>query len=154
RRESLRSAAELFRSDVLSIHIKKGSNHVDFIGSCTLGADRTGAAGLATSTRGWTKNRGRMMSWLVLFSMAPLLVMGGVSVYQTREAATAFELAKAERLGQANADLIEAWMRARRDEIRYLAQLDGFASMDIEAVNDHLRELSQHNGHYDTIFLV
>ncbi len=86
--------------------------------------------------------------------MAPLLVMGGVSVYQTREAATAFELAKAERLGQANADLIEAWMRARRDEIRYLAQLDGFASMDIEAVNDHLRELSQHNGHYDTIFLV
>ena len=26
--------------------------------------------------------------------------------------------------------------------------------MDIEAVNDHLRELSQHNGHYDTIFLV
>ena len=94
------------------------------------------------------------MFWLAVFSWLPLMVMGTISVYQTREAVLAAELARVEGLADANAELIAAWMNARRDEIRYLAKLDAVVNLQTNDVNRLLMELSEHNHAYDTIYLI
>lgn len=98
--------------------------------------------------------RGRLVLFFVLFALVPLGVMGAISISQGQQGIIEAELVRADGIGHANADIIAAWVEARRNEVRYLATLDVFVSMDAEAAGNYLRELSDHNGYYDSLFLL
>lgn len=98
--------------------------------------------------------RGRLMTWFLLFSLLPLGVIGVLTIVQSRQGIVAAELAKADGLGSSNAEMIASWVQARRDEIRYLSSLDVFVHFDVTAAQQYLHQLSLHNNHYDTIFLI
>lgn len=98
--------------------------------------------------------RGHLLARFLTFSLIPLAVVGTLTVVQSRQGIVAAELAKAEGVGRSNGEMIASWVQARRDEIRYLSNLDVFVEFDVDAARRYLLELAEHNHHYDTIFLI
>ena len=59
-----------------------------------------------------------------------------------------------ESVGQSNASQITDWLKARQDEVKYVTKLDLVKQMDMDHIGDLITQLSESNGHYDTIYFL
>lgn len=70
---------------------------------------------------------------------------------------TSFSESVEDRLiatGQANTDSFLNWIEARQDEIRYISNLDAVKNLDEDQIEHLLKNISENNGYYDTIYFV
>lgn len=96
----------------------------------------------------------RMTLLLLTLVVASILLITSVVFVQYRQAQNEQTLHNLQRISEQNAAAFTRWLQARQDEMRYLARVEASVSLDSDRVSQLMADLSDLNGHYDTIFLV
>ncbi|GAE29689.1 methyl-accepting chemotaxis protein [Halalkalibacter hemicellulosilyticus] len=104
-----------------------------------------------------TRLRTQLLSYFIIITAIPLLIIGSLSLYQmnqTQQFVIEQELAELNEIGEYNAEFITEWINVRMDEMRYLASLDAAGQMNVGELDHLLDRLAESNGFYDTIYAV
>ncbi len=97
---------------------------------------------------------GRLTLMITALVTGAILVITTLVFMQYRDSFIQAALNRLEGQGEMQAQAFTDWLRARQDEMRYMAGLDAARTMDTEQLNHLLERLSAGQGHYDTIFVV
>ncbi|MCC5859237.1 MAG: methyl-accepting chemotaxis protein [Ectothiorhodospiraceae bacterium] len=97
---------------------------------------------------------GRLTLMITAMVTGAILVITTLVFMQFRDSFIQAALNRLEGQGEMQTQAFTDWLRARQDEMRYMAGLDAARSMDIQRLNHLLERLSASQGHYDTIFVV
>ncbi|RKD27118.1 hypothetical protein BEP19_00685 [Ammoniphilus oxalaticus] len=103
------------------------------------------------------KLRSQLLTWFLIMSIIPLIVVCLLSFYQVRQTQDfimAGEIENLSSIGESNAEFITAWLEVRQDEMRYLAELNAAQQMDKQEIDHLLQKMADAKGFYDTIFSV
>ncbi|MCK0469926.1 methyl-accepting chemotaxis protein [Halalkalibacter sp. APA_J-10(15)] len=104
-----------------------------------------------------TKLRTQLLSYFIIITAIPLLIIGSLSLYQmnqTQQFLIEQELTELNEIGEYNAEFITEWINVRMNEMRYLASLDAAGQVNVGELDHLLDRIAESNGFYDTIYAV
>ncbi|MDX1587977.1 MAG: methyl-accepting chemotaxis protein [Oleiphilaceae bacterium] len=96
----------------------------------------------------------RLTLMITALVVVATFLVTSLAFMQYRDAHTRAIINDLQGTGERHAQSFRDWLLARQDEMRYLAGLDAAVEGDTEELNHLLARIADHNGHYDTIFVL
>ncbi|TVP58895.1 MAG: methyl-accepting chemotaxis protein [Halomonadaceae bacterium] len=96
----------------------------------------------------------RLTLMITSLVVAATFLVTSVAFVQYRDARTEAIINDLRGTGEMHARAFQDWLLARQDEMRYLASLDAAVEGDSAQLNHLLARIADHQGHYDTIFVL